>query len=96
MNNTDKKKFQPCEYTIRATALGISPIYFDKFVKTHLIEKIYKLNISTIKDICKNINIKFNDEKFSAKDFISIIDFSINAKIIQFDKTTIKSQLFSN
>ena len=89
-----KIAYLPCEYTIKASALGISPLLFNKKISFDNTLKTLSLSEDTLKDVCKALNLSSSLKCFTTKQFISIIDYAIKTNTIEYDKNNIKERFF--
>lgn len=89
-------KYKPCEYTIKATALNISPLLFNKNISAFYVKTSLEINDDQLQSICKQVNLSTTTKIFTTKEFINLIDYAIKANLITYKKENIKEIYFKN
>ena len=99
--DTNKKdeRFRPCEYTIKATALGIPSIFMNSKISIEDVRRIMLLDEPEDKIefqiLSKKIGLDIVDKKFfSTKELILMIDFAIRTEMVKFNKRRVKFSYF--
>lgn len=92
--------YEPDELTMRATRLGISPIYFEDFISIENISNILVCETVVINELVKSTNLipKYNKndgEKYiEVKSLIMMLSFYVRANPTPYQAWRVKDSMF--